>query len=128
MTPLIDYIQHGILPDDRAEARALVRKSAKYVLDGGVLYRRSLSHPYYRCLPENEAHTVLSELHEGECGDHLGWRNLVGKILRLGYYWPTLKTDAKVFVQNCIPCQKFGNIPRVPATELTPVRESWPFA
>ncbi|XP_025702637.1 uncharacterized protein [Arachis hypogaea] len=35
----------------------------------------------------------MDEVHEGVCGTHIGGRSLASKILRAGYYWPTLQQD-----------------------------------
>ena len=32
---------------------------------------------------------VLQEIHEGVCGNHLGLQSLVGKIVRVEYFWLT---------------------------------------
>ena len=37
-----------------------------------------------------EADYVMREVHEGICGNHLGSRLLVHKLIRAGYYWLTM--------------------------------------
>jgi len=37
---------------------------------------------------------VLRKIHEGICGNHLGPRSLMGKVVRAGYFWPTMQKDA----------------------------------
>ncbi|KAL6001310.1 hypothetical protein ACLOJK_007044 [Asimina triloba] len=46
---IIGYLRNGTLRKDTREARALVRCSALYILEGPDLYRRSLTHPYQKC-------------------------------------------------------------------------------
>jgi hypothetical protein len=46
--------------------------SARYVLIGGVLYRRGYIEPLLKCLTNSEAEYVLKEIHEGVCGNHSG--------------------------------------------------------
>ncbi|KAF1856864.1 hypothetical protein Lal_00001586 [Lupinus albus] len=43
---------------------------------GDVLYKRSFSLPYLRCLRPSEADYVLREVNEWICGNHLGGRSL----------------------------------------------------
>jgi len=43
-----------------------------------------------RCLGEEETCLVLLEVHEGGRGSHIGGRVLAAKLLRAGYYWPTM--------------------------------------
>ncbi|XP_074347636.1 uncharacterized protein LOC141686502 [Apium graveolens] len=50
------------------------------------------------------------------------------KVLRQGYYWPTMKEDATNFVRACDRCQRFANYSSMPATLLTPMVSPWPFA
>ncbi|XP_074359847.1 uncharacterized protein LOC141699936 [Apium graveolens] len=50
------------------------------------------------------------------------------KVLRQGYYWPTMREDATNFVRACDHCQRFANYSSMPATLLTPMASPWPFA
>ncbi|XP_071724401.1 uncharacterized protein [Rutidosis leptorrhynchoides] len=90
MTPIRSYIVDGFVPDDPAEAQKLIRKAAKYTIIRGALYKRSILGPFLRCLTPEEADYALHETHEGICGQHLGGRSLSYKILRQGFFWPTI--------------------------------------
>ncbi|MCI50007.1 putative protein NYNRIN-like, partial [Trifolium medium] len=46
------------------------------------------------CVSEVEAKRIMDEIHGGSCGSHIGARSLVGKIIRAGFYWPSLHYDA----------------------------------
>ncbi|XP_074356136.1 uncharacterized protein LOC141695823 [Apium graveolens] len=50
------------------------------------------------------------------------------KVLRQGYYWPTIKEHATNFVKACDRCQRFANYSFMPATLLTRMASPWPFA
>ena len=93
-----------------------------------VLYKRGFSQPYLRCLVPDEANYVLREVHKGACGNHSGIRSLVHKVVRAGYYWPTVQADAKAYVKVCDQCQRFSNVFRQPSEYLTPMMAPWPFA
>nr|GEV11522.1 hypothetical protein [Tanacetum cinerariifolium] len=41
MTPIQEYIKHGILPEDAAEAQMIQEKTRNYTVEEGVLYQRS---------------------------------------------------------------------------------------
>ena len=56
---------------------------------------------------ENDADKIKHELHEGECGGHLYWKTTTNKILRAGYYWPTLFQDIHKMITSCHKCQIF---------------------
>ncbi|CAA0835121.1 Unknown protein, partial [Striga hermonthica] len=53
---------------------------------------------------------------------------LAHKILRQGYYWPTLKKDTFNLVRRCVKCQTFAPNLKQPAHPLTSVFSPWPFA
>ena len=112
MTPILSYLKDENLPKGKDEAKRLRVRSTRYVLLNDVLYKRGFSQPYLRCLSPDEANYVLREVHEGACGNHLGARSLIHKVVRAGYYWPTIQADAKAYVKVCDQCQRFSNIPR----------------
>ena len=66
------------------------------------LYKRDFSQPYLRCVEEEEAKYVLEEVHGGICGDHIGAKSLARKIMRVGYFWPTMQQDAADFVSATV--------------------------
>ncbi|KAL5548928.1 hypothetical protein UlMin_004159 [Ulmus minor] len=128
MDPIIAYLRDGTLPQDKFEARRLRYRSVRYFLDKDKLRKRSFSSPSLTCLNEDQAKYVVQELHEGVCGNHSSGRALAHKVLRQGYYWPTIQADSLAFVQKCDKCQRFSTIPHQPPEELTPVSSPWPFA
>ena len=70
MTPIISYLKDKSLPEGKDKARRLRIWSARYVLLNDVLYKRSFSQPYLRCLSLDEANYVLKEVHERACENH----------------------------------------------------------
>ena len=126
--PLVSYLRDGVLPDRKEAARKLKVQATRFVLIKDVLYKRGFSRPYLRCLGTKEADYVMKEVHEGICENHSGSRSLVHKLVRAGYYWPTMQKDAEAYVRACDKCQRFNNIIRQPTEELTPLTASWPFA
>ncbi|XP_065630833.1 uncharacterized protein LOC136068090 [Quercus suber] len=128
MTPIMSFFQDGHLPQDADEARKIKKRAARFMILNNALYKRCFSMPYLRCVDEGEAEYVLREVHEGICGDHAGPRSLVRKIIRVGYFWPTMQDNASRFVKKCDKCQRFGNIQHLPSEKLTMITSSWPFA
>ena len=94
ITPLIAYLRSGILPDGRDTARKIKVQASRFVLIRDVLYKRGFSRPYLRCLSHDEADYVMREIHKGIYENHSGARSLVHKLIRAGYYWPTMLKDA----------------------------------
>ncbi|XP_012835110.1 PREDICTED: uncharacterized protein LOC105955856 [Erythranthe guttata] len=125
---IIKYLSTSELPQDGAAARKLKIKAARFLLIGEELYKRGFSVPYLRCLGPDEARYVLREIHEGICGNHLGGRALAIKALRQGYFWPTMRQDARELVEKCRACQIHANITHVPGSLLQPIDSPVPFA
>ena len=126
--PLISYLKTGVLPDGSDATRKVKVQASRFVLIKGVLYKRGFSRPYLRCLCHEEVDYVMREVHEGICGNHSGARSLVHKLIRAGYYWPTMMKDAQAYVNACDKYQRFSNLIRQPSEELTPMTALWPFA
>ena len=120
-TSLVSYMKNGILPDENEASRKLKVQVARFVLMKDVLYKRGFSRPYPRCLGPEEANYIRREVHEGICGNHLRSRLLVHKLIRAGYYWPTMQKDAQTYVKTYNKCQRFNNIIKQPSEELTPM-------
>nr|KYP35322.1 hypothetical protein KK1_043647 [Cajanus cajan] len=105
---IMDYIEKGKQPTDPSAAKKLRTQAARYSVVSGEFYRRGFSTPLLKCLDSTQADYVLREVHEGICGSHSGGRTLAAKVLRAGYYWPTLKTDCAEFVKRCVQYQKLN--------------------
>ena len=119
MDKYIKYIQDGLLPEDHREAGLIKRKAASFVLMDGHLYRRSYSYPLLKCLRPTEAASMLQEIHEGLCRNHVGGRTLAHKALRQGYFWETMREDAADFIKKCDKCQRHSNVQHLPALPIS---------
>ncbi|CAA2976678.1 Hypothetical predicted protein, partial [Olea europaea subsp. europaea] len=93
-----------------------------------VLYKRGFVSLLLRCVGGEETMYILREIHEGVCDNHSEGIALTHKVLRQGYFWPTLKKDSCQFVQKCDKYQRFSNIQRQPSQSLFVVTNLWPFA
>ena len=49
------------------------------------------------------------------------------KLIRAGYYWPTMQRDMEAYVKTYNKCQRFSNTIRQPSEELTLMTAPWPF-
>ncbi|XP_020205690.1 uncharacterized protein LOC109790856 [Cajanus cajan] len=128
MDAIVNHLLTGELPEDPLEAKKLRTLAARYTLIVGELYKRGLSTPLLKCLTPEQAHYVLREVHEGVCGTHSGSRTLAAKVVRTGYYWPTLATDCAEFIQRCKPCQQFRPLTHQPPEEFHSITTPWPFS
>ncbi|GKF09747.1 reverse transcriptase domain-containing protein, partial [Tanacetum coccineum] len=127
MTPICEYLAKEILPEDKKKARAVRRKAARYTMINGTLYKKSFLGPWLWCVGPLQANYVLREIHEGSCSMHSGPRSVVAKVIRTGYYWPTMHMDARNLIRECNDCQIHRPVLRNPQQNLTPITSPWPF-
>ena len=127
MDPIWDNIIDRTLPDDQKEAAKIRARSARFTNHKGSLYKRGFFTPFLKCIAGEDTEYVLREVHEGICRNHIGARALAGKVLRQGYYWPTILKDATDLVKKCRICQEHAKISRLPSEPLTLITSPWPF-
>ncbi|GJY78832.1 reverse transcriptase domain-containing protein [Tanacetum coccineum] len=127
MTPIVRCLEERIWPVDEKEARNLRMKISQYVIEEGVLFKKSYLAPMLRCVGPLQVNYVIREVHEGACGMHSGPRSVVAKIMSQGYYWPTMHQDAREEIKKCDSCQIHVPIPRLLKTLMTSIMSLWPF-
>ena len=127
MDPIWDYSIDGRLPDDLKEASKIRTRSARFTNHRGSLYKRGFFTPVLKCIAGKDADYVLKEVHEGVWGNHIGARTLAGKVLRQGYYWPTMLRDATDLVRKWKIFQEHAKISHLPSEPLTSVTSPWLF-
>ena len=66
-------------------------------------------------------------MHDGPAGGHFFGDTTAHKILRAGYYWPTLFKYAHAHVKKCDFCQRGGGRQAKVAGPLKPVMIIEPF-
>ncbi|KAM2308191.1 hypothetical protein COP1_030339 [Malus domestica] len=69
--PLINYLEHGMLPDD-PKHRSEIR--------------------------EEEANQAMEETHSGICGAHQSGPKLHFQLKRMGYYWPSMSYTGEAYI------------------------------
>ena len=126
MVPIIRYLKEGWLPIDKTEARKIQTKVARFVIIDDMLYRRRYSLLYLRCASLEEAYYVICKIHERTYGNHAGTRSLAGKVLRVGYYWPTLQKNAYNIIKACDKYQRFANVQMRLGETMTPISSPCP--
>ncbi|XP_050233028.1 uncharacterized protein LOC126681528 [Mercurialis annua] len=81
MQGIAHYLMDGTLPEDRDNAYKILGQAPYYAFLDGVLYRKSFTYPWSRCLTTEEGEYVLREIHEGICGAHIAPRMLAKKAV-----------------------------------------------
>ena len=109
------------------QRRELCLNSASYYIIDGVLFRKTCNGFFLRCLECEDATKVVIELHDGPAGGNFSGDTTAHKILKAGYYWPTLFKDAHAHVRKCDTCQRSDGRQAKAARPLKPVIISKPF-
>ena len=99
----------------------------KYVLIDQILYWKDLGGILLKCLEKSKVDAIILELHSGVCGGHKYWKATAFKILRAGYYWPTLFSYVYHQVRSCVECQKFAGKHKLQSLSLKPIAVNFPF-
>ena len=105
-TPIIEYLKSPSA-DTNSQSTKLRIRATRYTFIDEVIYKKSFTLPYLRCLGPDEVEYALREIHKGIRGQHMGSRSLAHKAFRQGYYWLAMKKDAVDFVKKCDRCQRF---------------------
>ncbi|GJW19947.1 reverse transcriptase domain-containing protein [Tanacetum coccineum] len=127
MTPIIQFLEKGVWPEDKNKARSLRVKINQYAMENGVLFKKSYIVPMLRCVGPLQANYVIREIHMGSCGMQSGPRGVVRKAMRQGYYWSTMHEDARKEIQKCDSCQIHLVVPKLPKTFMTSIMAPWSF-
>jgi len=114
---IIDYLKD---PSKKVERRVWFQ-ATKYVLLEDELYYRTIDGVLLKCLGDDEAKSLMGEIHEGVCGAHQSAFKMKWMIRRNGYYWPIILEDCFKYFKGCQGCQKFGNVQRAPASAMNPI-------
>ena len=126
MTPYRRYLADGILPAEPEEGKKIKRNAARYTLVDGILFRHGFTHPILMCVSGDECTRIMAELHEGICGSHVGGRSLASKVIRAGFFWPTVREDCVRYAQHCKQCQRHADWHKAPPKELRSIYSPWP--
>ncbi|GJQ94238.1 reverse transcriptase domain-containing protein [Tanacetum coccineum] len=127
LTLIFNYLTEGTLLAEKEKARAIRRKSARYTVINGILYKKSYLGLWLRCVGPLQANYVLREIHKGSYSMHAGTRSVVTKAIRTRNYWPTMHSDTRKMIRACQDFQVHRPVPRNPQQKLTPIVSPWLF-
>jgi hypothetical protein len=99
----------------------------QYHLLTSVLFFVNYDRVLLICLECKDVEKVLKELDDGPVGGLFIGNKTAHKILRVGYYFPTLFRDAHTYAKNCKTCQISTGRENRAVVPLQPVLVSRPF-
>lgn len=114
----LEFLIRDILLTDPGKAEWLQCQAKNYSVIDGSLYRKSASGILMKCVSLEEGRSLLQDIHSGMCCSHAGYKSMVGKAFRQGFYWPIAVSDAQQIVRTCENCQFYARQIHKPAQEL----------
>ena len=91
----------------KTRARSVKLKAAKFCILNQYLYWKDPGGVLLNFLLENEAQQMVNKFHKGDCGGHHSWKVTTNKILRAGFYWPSLFSNVYKESSTCHQCHIF---------------------
>jgi hypothetical protein len=111
----------------KTKDRCFKLKAIKFCISNQNLYWRDPTGILLRFLDENEAKQVTAKMHRGMCGGNQHWKATTLKILRAGYYWPSLFSDVFSTIRAYNECHIFAGKQKLLSLPLKPIKASSSF-
>eukprot|EP00253_Pinus_taeda_P022379 PITA_22379 len=94
---IANYLVTGKTPPHLStrEKQNIIQKSVAYSWIQGDLFYTSPNLIIRRCVRDEEVFDVLKFAHDEPCGGHFADKQTAYKVLRAGYFWPSLFKNAK---------------------------------
>ena len=99
----------------------------KFVIIDDVLYKKGLDGMFLWCVDADQQEKLLKTFHDGACGGHFSSIVIAFKILRSGYYWPSMFKFAYKWVRDCEKFKLFTSKPQLFSLPLKPMIIEEPF-
>jgi len=121
-TPIMEYLWGNNKLENEKEEKKIFQRARGYIISEGELFKSGVTSPWLKCISTAEGIELLKEIHSGFCGSHIGFRQLVSKAFRQGFFWPMALKDAQHIVKTCQACQMMGPKSSKPSepTQLIP--------
>ena len=137
LSPYLQYLVHGTLPQDDNKARKLVFESENYIVVDDILYHytsvrsRGVPKPMHLirqlAVPSQLREDVLLCYHDGPGGSHFGFDKTYSSI-KAKYYWPNMYRDIENHIKSCDACQKASRAYHKRKAPLVPFSVEAPFS
>ena len=125
LKPYLLYLEQGIVPEEAGAARKLAAEKDLFEVVNGTLYRAEKDGTLKIVPPTKRRRQLISDLHGGVAGGHLGGRKTLGRV-RTHYWWDGVWQDVFEHCTNCLVCRRrrSGGAPVVPLNPI-PVGGPW---
>ena len=126
---IIMYFQTLKVPNhlSRDERQRLRHVAKNYLIVDDTLYLHGVDSILHNCFTHDEVEAMLNDFYRGACGGNLFVIYTAQKILRVGYFWPSIFKDCINAVKKCHPFQVFSCNMRLHPAHLHPIVTACPF-
>lgn len=111
---IVNYLVCKYIPANLTfhQRKKFLHDLKNYYWDEPYLYKHSSDEIIRRCIPQEEAQSVIYHCHSSPTGGHAAVTKTSAKILQSGFYWPSIFKDVHSFIQKCDACQRTGKMSR----------------
>ena len=104
---MIIFLQIGHFPKglERSKWRYYRLQSIPYCLVKGILFKKDLQGVLLRCIKLSLVDHILYQFHEGLARGDFSPRATALKVMKVGYYWPSVFKDAHSWWENVTSVQ-----------------------
>jgi len=101
------------------QRRQLRQQSNHYIVQDNLLFKRNKDGSPLRVILKDDVARILYNMHSVPNAGHFGIKATIDKT-RQRYFWPTMGTDIKKYVETCDICQRQGKPTK--NEELRPIK------
>ena len=110
------------------EKRSTNLQAIRYIIVKGSLWWINFEGVLLKCVDQEKAKEILNEMHVGLCGGYYMAKTTAHKVMRDGFWWPSLFKDAQLMSRKCNAYQRFvGKLKFLGNTPLKLVEVQAPF-
>jgi hypothetical protein len=85
-TEIISFLQGNHPSDDEVYIKRMQARTRPYMIIEGEFFKQGVCSPLLKCLSKVAGQELMKEIQSGICEAHIGFRPLLGKVFRQGFY------------------------------------------
>ena len=101
-TEVIYYLKHMEAAPHLTEneKRSMKLQAIRYIIVKHSLWWRNFEGIVLKCVDQEKTQEIFNEMHIGVCGGHYMTKTTAHKVMRVGFWWPSLFKDAQILVRK----------------------------